>query len=624
MKERRIAILLALCMVLSLTMTACRGQEITGGPVLNPTQARTAKMNAATTAQTTVQEQNTSTAVPVYELTQIKESWKNKTDPITFTLASSNHDGTIGKKWAEDEISRMVTDMTGVKLELIYGKEKTSNDFYDTLMVSGELPDLVYLIHIHDSRRMARDGNAAALDVLAKQYCPDFWDSLEGKEIIRNTESDGHVYTLRNGYISDRYYDEPTYPVAYTYPLCIRTDLLEKLGEDMPTSVEGLEALLRKVRDRMTEMHILTPMIAPDITSIPVAGWMGVYNSWGFLGRHNLQWDPVEKRVITAMGDPNWYEYLMEMNRWHRDGLITLTEYDGDPRGQMGTNTFMQGDSIISFARASHSSSVGDVYHTIRREEEAKTDPKYPVKMITEALTWQGEDRETGISTVYDYGYAASEMGLFISKTCHDKERAILFYQFLRSEEGAKLTHWGIEGIHYNLDEEDHVVMTEGNRRDIEDLDMFCLSAISAEEASPVGYWAMVDNPMVRGQYAASPIGAERNQDILRLRSELIEAGVNYKNKIKEETFLPLEEICPQEGEQIFDEYVNLYYIWKHGVNEMVCAESMELAEARWTRLQEELQLNGLKTIEDSLTLRFMEVMERYQNAGYFTEIEIR
>ena len=153
---------------------------------------------------------------------------------------------------------------------------------------------------------------------------------------------------------------------------------------------------------------------------------------------------------------------------------------------------------------------------------------------------------------------------------------------------------------------------------------MNCLSEIAAEEASPVGYWAMVDNPMVRGQYAASPIGAERNQDILRLRSELIEAGVNYKNKIKEQTILPLEEICPQEGEQIFDEYVNLYYIWKHGVNEMVCADSMELAEARWKQLQEELQLNGLKTIEDSLTLRFMEVMERYQNAGYFTEIEIR
>ena len=56
----------------------------------------------------------------------------------------------------------------------------------------------------------------------------------------------------------------------------------------------------------------------------------------------------------------------------------------------------------------------------------------------------------------------------------------------------------------------------------------------------------------------------------------------------------------------------------------MVCADSMELAEARWKQLQEELQLNGLKTIEDSLTLRFMEVMERYQNAGYFTEIEIR
>lgn len=56
----------------------------------------------------------------------------------------------------------------------------------------------------------------------------------------------------------------------------------------------------------------------------------------------------------------------------------------------------------------------------------------------------------------------------------------------------------------------------------------------------------------------------------------------------------------------------------------MVCAESMELAEARWAQLQDELNQNGLRAMEESLTLRFMEVMERYQKAGYFEDIDLK
>jgi putative aldouronate transport system substrate-binding protein len=48
----------------------------------------------------------------------------------------------------------------------------------------------------------------------------------------------------------------------------------------------------------------------------------------------------------------------------------------------------------------------------------------------------------------------ASRWGIGITDRCRDPVAAINFFDYLCSDEGQILTHWGIEGIHYNLDSE--------------------------------------------------------------------------------------------------------------------------------------------------------------------------
>ena len=129
---------------------------------------------------------------------------------------------------------------------------------------------------------------------------------------------------------------------------------------------------------------------------------------------------------------------------------------------------------------------------------------------------------------------------------------------------------------------------------------------------------------MMRGRYAASPVGAEGNPDIIRLRTDLIEAGVKYKEKVVDQTILPMDKVIPQEGDSVYEEYVRLYRMWKDGINEMVCADTIELAEEYWAQLQKDLKAQGLDLVEQSLTFKFMEVMERYQAAGYFEDVKLR
>ena len=127
----------------------------------------------------------TSTAASTYDKPeQVVESWRNDTSPVTLTLSSEGHALSGGLKWADDPVSRMVTDLTGVQLVLQHGSEEASQPvvrkdklgniiheenvtFYSVLAASGEWTDLVYLSSEADVNRMAVSGDAAALDELA-------------------------------------------------------------------------------------------------------------------------------------------------------------------------------------------------------------------------------------------------------------------------------------------------------------------------------------------------------------------------------------------------------------------------------------------------------------------------
>ena len=212
-------------------------------------------------------------------LEQIAPSWQTHTDPVTLTLASDHHfSGTDSgyPQWGEDPVSRQISDLTGVKIELQIGAdgwaalaagshgtagdadEQTQSSYVDLLQAAGSVPDLIYISGGADIQRLSDSAYSQPLDVLAAEYCPEFWDSLDPLEILNNQQEDGHVYAFRKGYITDSVYDDPTMPIEVPRSLSLRQDILDKLGASLPTSIEALESLLY-------------PAAAPG--SAPIARW---------------------------------------------------------------------------------------------------------------------------------------------------------------------------------------------------------------------------------------------------------------------------------------------------------------------------------------------------------------
>ena len=114
---------LLLCLCVALTGTSCQ-QQPSGGRTDAPQGAATPELAEPT--------------------------WKQHTDPVTLTFSGSDTStsGNYLPKWAEDPISRMVSDLTGVTLVLEKGLEHLSaspnGSLFSLMAASNDFSDWVF------------------------------------------------------------------------------------------------------------------------------------------------------------------------------------------------------------------------------------------------------------------------------------------------------------------------------------------------------------------------------------------------------------------------------------------------------------------------------------------------
>ena len=145
MKKRLLAGLLVLCMVLALGLTACSGTNAT------TTTTAAADDDAATTTTAAEGDGETTTAAEGGEdettaaeagapATWENLSWEKDTSPVTFS-AYIDYDWYAVDTWGEDEVSKEITRLTGVSLEVTKGSDRA---VLSTHLAAQELSDIVF------------------------------------------------------------------------------------------------------------------------------------------------------------------------------------------------------------------------------------------------------------------------------------------------------------------------------------------------------------------------------------------------------------------------------------------------------------------------------------------------
>ncbi|WP_339272357.1 extracellular solute-binding protein [Paenibacillus sp. FSL W8-0426] len=319
------------------------------------------------------------------------------------------------KEW-KGPVAEKITEKTGVKLKVTVA---TDDKQLPLMISSGDLPDLVFTYANID--RMSDSKLSYPWNELIEKYAPDF--KIDDTRKAIHTMDDGNFYTVRNSFATQEEMSKNKYAIGSdgNPGIAVREDILKELGNPPIQSVDDFVKVLGRVKEKYPDM---IPLIMDK-------DWIEQY----FMQQFGLEalidgWYERDGKIDYAIRQPEMLEYFKFMNSLYRSGYI-LGENYAYTNDQIDDQYALSGKAFAH----SHTVAVADTDNI-----KAKSDGKpYTFKMLPSALSENTKIVSTGL------GFA----GTFITKKNKDPEASIKFLQYLASDEGKKLTMFGVEGEHW-------------------------------------------------------------------------------------------------------------------------------------------------------------------------------
>lgn len=372
--------------------------------------------------------------------------------------------------WGENAVSQAITEKTGVDIHFI-SPDGSESVTLNALIAGDKLPDLVTLGWWEPQlNEIISGGMAYALNQLADQYVPYFWDVAREELLSWYTASDGNVYCYPNSAYSPGDY-EGEIPIASNQTFLVRKDIYEALGCPDMTTPEGFAGAVREAARRFPTVdgQPLIPIGAHEFTE------RGCDSFDKFLQNFLAIPYEMDGQAYDRNTDPEYKRWLLMFRQLGEEGLLSNDIFI-DKRAQMEEKIadgryfcmLYQRTDMAEQQRVLAAKNPDHVYIAVDGPRNAAGDPH----------TLPG----SGIN-----GWTVT----LISKNCADPEGAIRLMSFLMSEEGQKLIMLGIEGEHYTMENGRAVLTPETRKLMTEDYPAY-VRQIGANDS----YWMLQDNLM--------------------------------------------------------------------------------------------------------------------------------
>ncbi|WP_211289178.1 extracellular solute-binding protein [Albidovulum inexpectatum] len=301
------------------------------------------------------------------------------------------------------------------------------NEVLNLMLASGNIPDIVGASNIKDFvNRYGPEGAFLPLDDLIDEHAPHIKAFLDERPELRSaiTASDGHIYYVP-------YFPDGKYARAYH----IRYDWLEKLGLEVPQTVEEFEEVLRAFKTQDPNGNGLQDEIPyfarewPELIRL-VTLWDG--RSSGSDIRHDFYVE--DGKIKHPYAGEGYREGIKNLARWYREGLI-------DPE------VFTRGSSARDYLL---SENLGGATHdwfasTADYNKLSAEIPGFEFKAMPPPASVSGRRiEENRRIPVKPDGWA-------IGYTNKHPVETIKYFDFWFTEEGRRLANFGIEGQQYDM-----------------------------------------------------------------------------------------------------------------------------------------------------------------------------
>lgn len=438
-------------------------------------------------------------------------------------------------QWIQQEFG----DKYNVTVEYISIARSNEVQDFNQMIAAGNAPDIIFHYDMPAAVNYWSEGAMQPIDYdEVAFYAPDYWAQME--QTIKTYGSiDGEnafIFAARD-------------PIYYNYVTLIRTDWLEQVNMEMPTTNDELKAVLQAWKDAGLGTKN-EPLITKSFTYF--YPWIEEGTSDADLALYlDLNVAP-----FTWSATEN---FLRDMNEKYNAGLI-------DPEFYLATDDTLAKGKFIAGQCGTYSfymASGTDVFSSL-----LANDPNATVAVLPDTVA------DGFAPYYYEYPSYGMIMGINADSTAEERAAVYMFLNWMIQPDNLNYLQYGIEGETYNTNEAGIKVLNtdytgEAKQSNNNNKDYWCL----VQEVQTYGDEAM---DLEANKLTLAPTGYEdiiqQSYDICKLKEDkglitpiftkAVESSSEYAtdlNSLWQEAYVACVTCTPEEFDDLYAEYSQEY-----------------------------------------------------------------
>ena len=360
--------------------------------------------------------------------------------PITFEYF--NADGKNGN-W-DNPVAKAITEATGVTLDVSYpvASQGDAKEDIALMIANDEYPDMIYAKG--SATDLYQAGALIDMTDLIEKYGPNI-KKMYGAEMekLKWSQDDPGIYQLSYAGVNQK--------TLTTGGSCqIQWAALKENDYKYPKTLDEYEKMIKSYLAAHPKTEDGLDMIGITMSASDWHWMITLGNPAGLIADaspDNGQWIiDDEYNVHSKHVTDEEKEYFKWLCRMYNEGIL-------DPNFATQTD-----DDYIAKVASGRVVAITDAeWHYSQCEATLVADGKVDQTYVGLPVTL----REDQVEKALLYQGTTVGWGIGITKSCEDPVRAIKFLDYLCSDEGQILYHWGIEGENYFLDDDGQPYRTD-------------------------------------------------------------------------------------------------------------------------------------------------------------------
>lgn len=325
----------------------------------------------------------------------------------------------------EDLMASEIEKVTGYQVEYYMLPMENADEKLNIELSSGSKYDILNLLS-DQYFKIVGQGALLPLDDLLAEYGQNILSAVK-EETWKACEYDGSIYSIPL---------RKEYPKDVTEFILVREDILEEIGEEIPTTLDEFYQVLQAIKEKRPD---LIPLTGPNSTEV-MAGASGVLSptinsAFGIY----TDWQEVDGKLLNTLEHPRIQDSLSFMSRLYEEGLI-------DPDWPINTGTtinekFTSGKAVMTMCNRNTSTLL---FPVIREN--------FPDAKLGYILPLIGENGEQG-ARVEDNVVTYS----CIPRTSEHAEDAVKFMDLKQEPDNFLYLTLGEEGKHFTMEDGQYI-----------------------------------------------------------------------------------------------------------------------------------------------------------------------